>query len=463
MGVSPAAELMAILLQNQTERRLSDLGYTAWLKEVSPEFDWNFLHLAHVRYHLADVSLGTCRRLILSMPPQHGKTEGLTVRYPVWRLHRDNRLRVAVGAYNQTHANRFSRKSRKIARGLFSLSSERKAANEWEVDGGGSFVAVGVGAGITGLPVDLMLIDDPVKNREEADSSAHQERVWEWYMDDLTTRLQANAPVVLVMTRWHEADLAGKILASDDGPNWRYVRLPALAEENDPLGRSPGDPLCPQLHPLDDLEDKRRVMGEGFEGLYQQNPVPRGGLFFRREWFPDPLPNVPAGKKLRRVRYWDLAATRKNTSAYTSGVLMVTDGQHYYVEHVVRGRWTPADRNEVIRKTAEQDATLEGFERVWFEAAPGLGVEVSQALIRTLAGYPVRADEIGQASKEQRAEPFADASRGGLVRLIAGGWNDSWLSEHASFPRGAYKDQVDSTSGAFNKLAHRGFYVAGLK
>jgi hypothetical protein len=91
------------------------------------------------------------------MPPQHGKSEGLTVRYPVWRLCRNHRLRVAVGAYNQTHANRFSRKSRKLARDLLPLSAERKAANEWETAAGGTFVAVGVGAGITGLPVDLLV------------------------------------------------------------------------------------------------------------------------------------------------------------------------------------------------------------------------------------------------------------------------------------------------------------------
>lgn len=702
---------------NGTGSPSSDPGpYSDWLRRVSPEFSWGWRHLDHVRDHLADVTLGACRRLILSMPPQHGKSEGLTVRYPVWRLCRNHRLRVAVGAYNQTHANRFSRKSRKLARDLLPLSAERKAANEWETAAGGTFVAVGVGAGITGLPVDLLVIDDPVKNREEADSPAHQERVWEWYMDDLTTRLQHGAPVIVVMcmagdtrvlmadgteqelrhvrpgdavasydagrlvaakvlnwknqgpdrtyaismasgiivranerhpflverdgvrtwvrlrnlkvgdrvirvtggnggascakpmgaasrpgaagsaprittsgggrrgigrrrsthgpvetcgsagttvsgwpstkscspsraasvpsaesrpattcgrtgagscaltttttpaesegccattatslsgtarlhatsslpldtyaitcdiieaiepagiedvfdiqveatenfianglvshnTRWHEADLAGKILASEDGPNWRYVRLPALAEEGDPLGRAPGEPLCPELHPLADLEEKRRVMGEGFTGLYQQLPVPRGGLFFRRDWFK--VVAEPFGGRPRRVRYWDLAAATKDTSCYTAGVLVAAQDGRYRVEDVARVRLPPAERNEAIRRTAELDAGRPGFERTWFEEQPGAaGIETSQALIRSLSGLPVRSDRV-TGSKQSRAEPLADAARGGLAEVVDAHWTAAYLSELASFPRGQFADQVDSSSGAFNKL-----------
>jgi predicted phage terminase large subunit-like protein len=420
---------------------------------------WHWPHLDHIRDHLADVTLGRCHKLILTTPPQHGKSEHLTVRYPVWRMERDQRLRVGVGAYNQTHANRFSRKSRKIARVRFPLSGERKAANEWETDAGGSYVAVGVGAGITGLPIDLMVIDDPVKGRDEADSPAYQEKVYEWYMDDVTTRLQHNAPVILVMTRWNEGDLAGRILASEDGPNWRNVVLPAIALEGDPLGRRPGEALCPDLHPIEDLEGKRKVMGEGFEGLYQGNPVPRGGLFFRREWFGELVPEVPYRGGIRRVRYWDLAAATKDTSAYTSGVLMASiprpGGADYYVEDVVRVRLPPAERNDVIRQTADADRERHGFQRTWFERQPGAaGIETAQNLIRRMAGLPVREDPI-TGSKQVRAEPLADAARGGTVRVCQGPWAAAYLTELASFPRGRFCDQVDSSSGAYNRLAER--------
>jgi predicted phage terminase large subunit-like protein len=433
--------------------------FSAWLPAVSPEFRWDFAHLDLIRDHLADVTLGACKKLILSTPPQHGKSEHLTVRYPVWRLEREPGLRVAVGAYNQTHANRFSRKSRKLARTRLALSAERRAVNEWETAGGGSYVAVGVGAGITGLPVDLLVIDDPVKNREEADSPAHQERVYEWYMDDLTTRLQDGAPVVLVMTRWNDADLAGKILSSADGPDWRYVRLPALAEEGDLLGRPPGAPLCPGLHSLEDLEGKRRVMGEGFEGLYQQNPVPRGGLFFRREWFKDVVrPEHVPWAKLKSVRYWDFAGTKKDTSCYTAGVLLGREGHDgaFWVLDVVRGRWTPSERNVVVEATAEADRLVHGFRKTYFEQEPGsAGVEVAELLVRRLAGNRVEPDR-ATGKKETRAEPFADQARAGNVKLVAAPWTAAYLNELCAFPRGQFCDQVDSTSGAFNKLAAKG-------
>lgn len=409
---------------------------------------------------LADVTVGACRKLLLSVPPQHGKTTLVTTRYPVWRMLREPGLRVGLGAYNQTYANRLSRMARRAARDAGAVTGEKNAANEWELANGSDLYAVGVGAGITGRSIDLMVIDDPVKSREEADSEAHRERVWEWFLDDVTTRLQEGAAAVVIMTRWHMDDLAGRLLASDDGPNWRAVNLPALAEEGDPLGRAVGEPLCPERFTAETLHERQRVLGEAFWGLYQGRPVPRGGAFFRRDWFPPPVPAVPNGSTMRRVRYWDLAASRKDSACYTAGVLMAYNGSHYHVEHVVRGRWVPADRNEVIRKTADLDEHLPGYHCTWFEAAPGLGKEVSENLVRTMAGRRVRADEIGQASKEQRAEPLADACRAGLVRPVRGGWNAAWLDELASFPRGAFKDQVDSTAGAFNKLARGGLVIA---
>ncbi len=413
---------------------------------------WDWPHLRHVRRQLADLTLGRCRKLLVSLPPQHGKTTQ-ALRYVVWRMLRAAGLRAAVCAYNQTYANRLSRQCRRVARDAGVGFGERNAVNEWEAANGASLLAVGVGAGIAGRSVDLGYLDDVVRSREEADSPTYRERVWEWYMDDFTTRLQEGAGVVAVNTRWHEDDLFGRILASDDGPNWRYVRLPAIAEAGDPLGRAEGEALCPARFSLATLEERRRILGEGFEGLYQQNPVPRGGLFFRRDWFTPFLPAVPEGHPVRRVRYWDLASCTKDTNAYTSGVLMAAANGRYYVEHVVRVRLPPAERNEMIRKTADQDANLPGFERTWFEEQPGAaGVETSQALVRKLAGLPVRADRVS-GSKQVRAEPLADAARGGAVRVVAGGWADAFLAELASFPRGQFADQVDSSAGAFAKLA----------
>lgn len=414
---------------------------------------WDWAFQQYIRKHLAQVTLGRHRKLAISVPPQHGKTSLVTNPYPVWRMAREPGLRVAIGAYSQTYANLLSRKSRRIARDSGLSLGEKNMANEWELSNGSSLYAVGVGTGISGRAIDMCILDDPHKNREEADSVAHRERIWEWYMDDITTRLQEKSSIVIIMTRWREDDLVGRILNSDDAKNWQYVRLPAIAEDRDPLGRVAGDPLCPQRFTLDTLLERKKILGEGFEGLYQQNPVPRGGLFFKRDWFASFVDDITPTPKIRRLRYWDLAATTRDTSAYTAGVLMAYDGSRYYVEHIIRDRLSPADRNELIRKTAELDAQRPGFERTWFEEQPGAaGIEVSQSIIKLLAGLPCRGDRV-TGSKETRAEPVADAARAGLISIVRGGWNEQFLSELASFPRGSYKDQVDSFAGAYAKLA----------
>ena len=435
--------------------------YQQWLERTSPDLCWRWRWQEHVQRHLDRVAAGGLKKLLISTPPQHGKTQLVTARFPVREMFRRPGLRAAIAAYSQSYANRLSRMTRRVARDAGAAFDEKNAANEWELTNGSNLVAVGVGAGVTGRSIDLAMVDDPVKSREEADSEAYRDRVWEWFMDDLTTRLQEDSRMTVIMTRWHQDDLAGRILSSEDGPNWEYVRLPALAEENDPLGRLPGEPLCPERFSLEKLEERRKILGEGFEGLYQQNPVPRGGLFFKREWFPV-VPEVPAraGVTVKRVRYWDLAASVKDTAAWTAGVLMAYDGTFFYVEHVERFRGNPAERNEVILQTAQADATRPGFHKTWFEEQPGAaGIETSQAMVRKLAGLPCQADRVS-GSKEVRAEPLASAARAGLVRVCHGGWNAAFLNEIAAFPRGAYKDQTDSAAGSYSKLAKGGPVIA---
>lgn len=297
------------------------------------------------------------------------------------------------------------------------------------------------------------IIDDPVKSREEADSPTIRDKCWEWYLDDVTSRLQEGSPLILIMTRWHMDDLAGRILNSEDSPNWRYLRLPAIAEEDDPLGRPVGAPLCPERFSLETLLDRQKQSPETFEALYQQNPVARGGSFFRREWFE--IVDKPFAERYRRIRYWDLAYTKKETSAWTAGVLMSTDGVRYCVEHVERFRETPAERNERIRATLAHDVTLKGFERAYFEDQPAAGVEVAQNLVASCAGMPIQSSQI-KGDKAIRAIPFADAARAGLVKIVRGPWTETFLNELTAFPRGATKDQVDSASSAFTRLTQRG-------
>jgi len=386
---------------------------------------------------------------MLFVPPRHGKSEMVTVRYPVWRMEQEPSLRVVVGAYSQTLANRFSRKSRRIAKERFELDRERKAVEEWETVGGGTYRAVGVGAGITGQGGHLIIIDDPVKNREEANSETYREKVWQWYTDDLYTRLEPDATVILIMTRWHEDDLAGRILASDDADQWTVISLPAEAEENDPLGREVGAALCPDRYDLTALNGIKRVLGHSYYSLYQQRPAPPEGGMFKRQWF-EIVSAAP--RDAQRVRAWDRAGT-EGAGDYTVGLLMAKDKQGgYFVEDVVRGQWDDLQCDKIIKQVTEMDAARYGDVTSWFEQEPGSsGKQVARITIRALAGHVVKAER-STGDKTTRAQPYAAQCGAENVKLVKGAWNFAYLNELASFPYGTHDDQVDTSSLAFNKL-----------
>jgi hypothetical protein len=262
----------------------------AWLKRVSPGMNWDWRHLRYICEQLERVTTGDCKRLMIFLPPRHGKSELVSVRYAAWRIARDPSLNVILGSYNQRLADRFSRKVRRVLADdadirLKELAATRpsgadacppedpdlrtsetsrcsscsccgskpsngsrsgvdrhspfsrrpaNSVSEWETREGGTFRAVGVGAGVTGFGAGLVVIDDPVKSRAEAESETYRDRVWEWFNDDLYTRLEPDGAIILIQTRWHEDDLAGRLLREqqDGGEQWTVINLPALAEED---------------------------------------------------------------------------------------------------------------------------------------------------------------------------------------------------------------------------------------
>jgi len=426
----------------QTSERLS---FERWLPRVSPTWRWDWPYQRYIIEHLARMTRSELDRLMIFMPPRHGKSEMVTVRYVAWRLEQDPTMRTIIAAYNQTLANRFSRKARNIARTRVLLSDDRTAVDDWETTLGGGVRAVGVGAGVTGHGGHLVVIDDPLKSREEANSATYRQRVWDWYTDDLYTRLEPDGQIILIMTRWHEDDLAARILAQD-GDRWTVVRLPAEAEEDDPLGRRPGEPLNPDRFDRTALEQIRTVLGNSYYALYQQRPQPQEGGLFQRQWF-ELVEAAPA--QASRVRYWDRAATASGGD-YTVGVRMarVQDGI-FYIEDVVRGQWSPAERDRVMH----QVALLDGPEvAIWVEQEPGSsGVDAIAHTVRMLVGFAVRGDRV-TGDKVVRAEPLAAQVQAGNVKLVRGRWNAVFLDELAAFPFGTHDDQVDAASGAFSKL-----------
>jgi predicted phage terminase large subunit-like protein len=252
------------------------------------------------------------------------------------------------------------------------------------------------------------------------------------------------------MTRWHADDLAGWLIAGGGGASaWEVLNLPALAEEDDPLGREPGEALWPERYDRAALAEIRKSANVGeyfFSAMFQGRPVPRSGGMFRREWFPI-VAAAPA--VATRVRFWDMASS--TTGDYTAGVRMARiDPGIYYVEDVVRGRWTPHERDRVILQTAQIDGRSVP---VRVEQEPGsAGVSVVAATVKLLAGYAIRGER-PTGDKATRAAPFASQCEAGNVRLVAGGWIRDFLEEIELFPVAKHDDQADACSGCFNALA----------
>jgi len=424
-----------------------------WLEAATPQFNWKWPHIVHVRQKLDLVTSGALKRLMIFLPPRHGKSELCTIRYPAFRLElaqsSHKPLRVIVGAYNQMLADKFSRRTRRIVAARLGLSNERAAVEEWETPGGGSLRAIGVGAGITGQGGDLIIIDDPVKNREEADSLTYRDRVWDWYTNDLYTRQEPDCAIVLIMTRWHKDDLAGRILASDDGPYWTVINLPAEAEENDPIGRQVGEALCPDRFDLGKLADIKRVLARDYFALYQQRPQAREGGMFKEYWLPlcDAVP-----REARRVRWWDRAATA-DAGDYTTGVLVACLDGAYFIEDVVRGQWSSGERDRIILDTASKDLMRYGDVDIWTEQEPGSsGKDKAIDFVQMLAGFNVDAKP-STGSKVARAEALSKQAEWGNVHVLRAAWTSRFLSEMTDFPTGVHDDQVDAAASAFNMLA----------
>lgn len=424
--------------------------FPAWLHTVAPSYRWDWPHLAYIHHALDGITTGATKRLMLFLPPRHGKSEMTTVRYPVWRLEQQPELRVIVGAYNQMLANSFNRKARKIAAERFTLS-DRVAVEDWQTPQGGGIRAAGVGAGVTGRGADLVIIDDPVKNREEAESPTYRDRVWDWYTDDLYTRLEPGAALILIMTRWHEDDLAGRILASERASDWSIVNLPALAEDNDPLGRANGAALCPERYDEAALQGIQEVLGSrSFAALYQQRPQPAEGALFKREWFTTVEPSqVPEG--LRWGRYWDLAASTKTSADYTASGAVAHDPNDgcLYIRDMIRGRWEWPDARKIIMDTmiAEPDTT-----HAIEEALHGLAAMQELRREQSIAHITLRGVHVDK-DKLTRALPWSARAEARKVKLVRGPWIGAFLSEVCMFPQGTNDDQVDTVSGGVGLVA----------
>lgn len=329
--------------------------------------------------------------------------------------------------------------------------------------------ATGVGGSATGKGGNLLVIDDPLKDRKQANSEVERANQKDWLDAVFQTRLEPDGAIILQMTRWHPDDLAGYIMSKQEyaEEEWHVVFFPALYEGapptffpdnfivEDDFREEVDQALCPERYDEKRLKEIQAGMSEfNWAALYQQRPVPKEGGMFRRSWF-DIVDSVPT--KMFRLRWWDRAATA-GAGDWTVGALLGYDPQNdlFFVEDIVRGQWASGERDKIIKQVAGFDRDRYGLSlKQWVEQEPGSsGVDAAKAFISLLTGFPAKY-EPSTGSKEDAADPLASLAQIGRVKLKRGHWNKEFLDEIESFPLGAHDDIVDATSKAFNKLSRK--------
>lgn len=405
-------------------------------------------------------------RLIITIPPRHGKSAFFSQYLPAWFLGTEPDKRVLLASYGATYAETWGEKARNLlaehGSKVFSVSvsDDSAAKNRWNINGRtGGMDTTGVSGALTGKGADLLVIDDPIKDFEQALSQTYREKTWDWWESTAFTRLEPGGIVVVVQTRWHEDDMAGRLEARYPG-EWHRINMPALAEKGDILGRKTGEALFPERYTRDALLRIKAGMREfWWAALYQQRPAPEEGGLFKREHF-IVLPHGPRGF-FNVTRYWDKAGTHGDGD-YSAGVLMAEMGGVYWILDVCRGQWSAREREQVIKARAVADKLAFGGRcETWIEQEPGSGgKESAENTIRNLAGVSVRAERV-TGDKVVRADPFAAQVEGLNVQLVEAPWNEQFLQEAAMFPNGAHDDQIDAAAGAFNKLAAKRLNISG--
>lgn len=433
--------------------------------------------------------------LIITTPPRHWKSSLVSRKYPAWfvgkRKSENNPHQVILSSYGATLAEANNRATLELInsplyQNIFpqiQLSSKSQAVNEWSLAGEPfpTAVAAGVGGGLTGQGADCLIIDDPVKDRADANSLAFRTRLWQWWEDVARTRINPDGYCVIIMTRWHPDDLVGRLLAqaANEPGNERIVslRLPALAETaeervsaasqglpfdvDDPLGRLPGEALWPDRQTAAEHEATRRATPKTFDSLFQGRPTPEGGYLGGRELF-KMLPSPPSSRDVRWVWATDWALKEKEMAAkgkddpdYTVAAkigLWQPDGNkadtRIVIGHITRGQHNIHDARIMVKRTALAD----GDARTPIAAATnGAQIAVDHLALDGLRRDPqmlawqVKGITV-QGDKVTRAQPWLDRLHGGSVYVVEGEWNEAFFLEVENFPNGSHDDQVDAVS-----------------
>lgn len=402
------------------------------------------------------------KRVMFFMPPGSAKSTYATVVFPPWYMGRYPMRNVICTSYNSTLATKFGRKTRSIAKSEkfksimgCGLVEDNRAADDWSLTNGSTYMAGGILSGITGNRSDLLVIDDPVKGREDADSVTIREKTWDEYKSSLLTRLKPNGAVVIIQTRWHEDDLSGRILPKDydgqsgwiesrDGDWWYVVSLQAECDtDTDPLGRVRGEWLWPEWFTPAFWQQTRRTQGSrNWDALYQQKPKPVEGGIFKRHWFASNRYIVPPAIPLLIVQSWDTASKEAEHNDPSACTTWAVTHQGWYLLHCLADRLLYPDLKRTVKSMAAQwrpDVILIEDKSSGQNLISDLRSEAGLAL-------PIVAIE-PEGNKETRAHAVSALAEAGLVFLPEDApWLTMFDAEFFAFPLSTHDDIVDSST-----------------
>lgn len=421
---------------------------------------------------LEAVERGDCRRLMVFMPPGSAKSTYASVVFPVWFMGRQKRRNVIVATYASDLARKIGRRARSILKqpvfqDVFgcSLSPDSSAADEWALTNENEFMGGGILSGITGNRADLIIIDDPIKGRQDADSETIRDRTKAEFQDSIKTRLKPGGRIVLIQTRWHEDDLAGSILPSDydgesgailcrDGQVWEVLCIPAQAEKNDPLGRKPGEMLWAEW--FDDQHWANfRAQPRTWAALFQQRPTPGDGTYFQKSWFRRfRLGDEP--RHLRKYLVSDHAPTDGEDSDPNVGRVfgLTAEKDIYFLDgfnHVATMDKTAARLIDLIKRH-QVFAWFPEDDNNFKSAAPFIKAQMRAGDVRT------RIEPISPhgSDKAAKAQSFQGMAAMGQVWIPEGPEGDAIIDQMVKFPAGKHDEEVDVAAimGRVIDMAH---------
>lgn len=478
-------KLMKQAIAMAAKEALAKRDYSYYFLLANPKSKL-YKHTKFVCEKLQKIIDGEQHFYIVEMPPQHGKSLSITKTFPSYYLMRYPSKHVMVSAYSQDLYTQFAASNRRAFTAwskLFGLKTGKNTANEFEVldphgEGSpGSFFATSMLGGASGMPADLLIIDDPIKNSEEAMSPTIKNKIWnEWNMT-FYPRLQKGGSVIVIMTRWQKDDLAGRLLQRSSLP-WEEIKLPAIAEDlpdgqTDAIGRKAGEPLCPELHDLDELLNHKHDMGtQQFTALYQQSPTVEGGNLFKREWVKYFVPDRETQARLgltdkeavvqpkifdELAQSWDATFKDSDNSDYVAGQVWARRDADYYLMDWVHERMSFVQTLSAIRSMT---AKWPRAKAKYIEDKAN-GSAIIDTLKHEIGGIiPVTPD----GGKVVRASAVSPLWEAGNVYVPHPLWKpgvEDLLQEIFEFPNAAHDDYVDAMTQALNyikkhkKVIHR--------